>query len=94
MNLDHWRAYWQGEGAPPDLSAPHVDYPHTPGYLHDCPACAARCHCSPGSADCVFDGYHSQFCRTCGDPSDNGEGWDGECGNCADRTYRRELGDD
>lgn len=24
-------------------------------------------------------------CRQCGAPSDNGEGWDGLCGNCADK---------
>jgi len=31
----------------------HVDYPHTPGYLYDCPACEAECFCTPGSAQCV-----------------------------------------
>ena len=25
-------------------------------------------------------------CRTCGGPNDDGEGYDGECGECADRT--------
>lgn len=25
-------------------------------------------------------------CRVCGDSADNGEGWDGMCGNCADRA--------
>lgn len=25
-------------------------------------------------------------CRECGEPNDNGEGWDGLCGNCADRA--------
>lgn len=29
----------------------HADYPHTPGYLIDCSACAAVCHCS--DATCV-----------------------------------------
>lgn len=30
-------------------------------------------------------------CRTCGEPNDDGEGYDGECGNCADkRESRRE----
>ena len=24
-------------------------------------------------------------CRNCGSPTDDGEGWDGLCGNCADR---------
>ena len=24
----------------------HVDYPHFPGTLYDCPACEARCHCT------------------------------------------------
>lgn len=34
-------------------------------------------------------------CRTCGDRyPDAGDGWDGECGNCADRTYVAEFGDE
>jgi hypothetical protein len=33
-------------------------------------------------------------CRTCGGPNDNGEGWDGECGDCADRTAAEEDGED
>lgn len=74
-------------------AAGHVDYPHHPGFLVDCGACEARCHCTPRSAMCVYIGYHRQFCRTCDEPSDNGEGWDGECGNCADVTYRKEQGE-
>lgn len=37
----------------------HVNYPHTPGYLYDCAACEERCHCTPGSAECVFEGEHT-----------------------------------
>ncbi len=30
-------------------------------------------------------------CRTCGDRyPDAGDGWDGECADCADRTYNAE----
>lgn len=36
----------------------HVDYPHWPGYLIDCPACEAECHCAPGNAECVYEGEH------------------------------------
>jgi len=36
----------------------HVDYPHTPGHLYDCPACEARCYCTPGNAVCVYEGEH------------------------------------
>lgn len=37
----------------------HVASPdHHPGYLHDCAACEARCHCTPGSAECVYGGEH------------------------------------
>ena len=37
---------------------PHVNYPHTPGYLHDCPACESRCHCEgTTNSPCV---YHDQ----------------------------------
>lgn len=32
----------------------HVDYPHHPGFLHDCPGCMARCHCEEDSATCVW----------------------------------------
>lgn len=37
----------------------HVDYPHFSGYLFDCPACEASCHCAPGNAECVFEGEHN-----------------------------------
>lgn len=30
----------------------HVDYPHEPGRLYDCPECEKRCHCTDGS--CVY----------------------------------------
>lgn len=71
----------------------HADYPHHHGYLMGCPGCEARCHCRPGNAECVFDGYHREWCRTCEEATlDDGEGWDGECGNCADRTYAAEGG--
>ncbi len=36
-------------------------------------------------------------CRTlgcCGDPDDDGDGWDGFCGTCADRPYAAELNED
>lgn len=45
----------------------HVAYPHWPGRLHDCPACEARCHCTPrivegrtyrdaSVVECVYEG--------------------------------------
>lgn len=43
----------------------HVDYPHNPGCLHDCPACEASCHCDPAAVavgrqtECVFEGEHT-----------------------------------
>lgn len=36
----------------------HVDYPHEPGYLPDCPACEAVCWCDGESAECVYGGEH------------------------------------
>jgi hypothetical protein len=36
----------------------HADYPHSAGALYDCAACEAQCHCTPDSAECVFDGPH------------------------------------
>lgn len=38
----------------------HVDYPHNPGQLYDCPACEAECLCNPikimlgEETQCVF----------------------------------------
>lgn len=45
------------EGMP--LPLEHVDYPHEPGRLYDCPACEAECHCSEvkrlqGETECLF----------------------------------------
>lgn len=31
----------------------HIDYPHAPGSLYDCPACEAECNCDVGF-DCVY----------------------------------------
>ena len=38
------------------LPLEHVDYPHEPGRLYDCPACEAECWCTgrPGDTQCVF----------------------------------------
>lgn len=30
--------------------------------------------------------HEDTHCRSCGEPSDDGEGYDGLCGNCADRV--------
>ena len=48
-------------GRPPTPGRHHVhaDYPHVPGRLYDCPACEARCHCTPGDAECVYGGQHN-----------------------------------
>lgn len=40
----------------------HVNYPHEPGRLYDCPACEARCHCGPEVArgeavPCIWEGH-------------------------------------
>jgi hypothetical protein len=37
----------------------HVDYPHEPGRLYDCPACESSCHCVPGYTQCVYSGKHN-----------------------------------
>jgi hypothetical protein len=37
-----------GETADQPNRAGHVDYPHTPGTLYDCPACEADCFCADG----------------------------------------------
>jgi hypothetical protein len=43
---------------------PHADYPHDPGYLYDCPACEASCHCTTGHTECVYDGDHNGTAAT------------------------------
>lgn len=35
----------------------HVNYPHFPGRLYDCPACEERCHCSVDGSECVWSGH-------------------------------------
>lgn len=56
---EHDAAAGDAADALPDMDeAPHVDYPHTPGYLFDCAACESRCHCTPGHAECVYAGQH------------------------------------
>ena len=50
---------WLDPHRPRPVRGPdHVDYPHEPGYLHDCPACEARCHCEQYSPMCVYTGRH------------------------------------
>jgi hypothetical protein len=41
----------------------------------------------------IVEETDEDVCRTCGGPNDNGEGWDGECGDCADRTAAEEDDD-
>lgn len=40
----------------PDCHPAHVNYPHEPGQLYDCPACERECLCTgqPGHTECVF----------------------------------------
>lgn len=40
-------------------------------------------HCDTDVNNCEID-----HCSTCGADASNGEGWDGKCGNCADRAER------
>ena len=54
------------------IAIEHVDYPHEPGRLHDCPACEAQCHCGPGVAagtetECVWPPHEEEkTCVHCG----------------------------
>jgi len=45
------------KGAPGHDQFEHVDYPHHPGHLIDCPACEAKCHCTPDTTECVWSGH-------------------------------------
>ena len=70
----------------------HVNYPHTPGYLYDCPACEESCHCSPDSAECVWPG-HDGVLRDRWAPGETarftyGLPWDGGSEICADLYHR------
>lgn len=40
----------------------HIDYPHHPGTLYDCPACERECYCAPG-LDCVHCALESEALR-------------------------------
>ncbi|MBA2951418.1 hypothetical protein [Streptomyces himalayensis] len=42
--VDGWSDMWV---------AKHVDYPHEPGRLYDCPACESECHCIEEEEPCV-----------------------------------------
>jgi hypothetical protein len=39
----------------------HIDYPHNPGFLYDCPACEAECFCT-SEADCVYCAIEMEEC--------------------------------
>ena len=46
-----------------------------------------RAHAGIGEPDDCDRGPSCPLaCRQCGEPADDGEGWDGLCGNCADRA--------
>lgn len=36
----------------------HDDYPHEPGRLPGCSACEDECHCTPDTAECVWEGHN------------------------------------
>lgn len=62
--------------------------------------CSAGCAGDIASGDADLSDYHrvtaegvdDDFCSTCGGSLDDGEGWDGYCGNCADRVVNEEEG--
>jgi len=57
-HFGRWQRGPGGEPLPlPRLADVHVDYPHHPGHLYDCPACEASCHCTPGDAQCIWPGH-------------------------------------
>lgn len=50
--------WWSEPSAIADTDTPgHVTYPHEHGYLLDCVACESECHCTPGTAECVWSGH-------------------------------------
>ena len=79
-----------------ETTTEHVDYPHEPGRLYDCPACEGACHCRPGETECVFDGEHDPhsceefLVETGTSPSRSGafEVWE-ECERCGSQRNRR-----
>jgi hypothetical protein len=58
------------ETAADPATVPHVDYPHEPGTLYDCPACESTCHCGWGEGPvCVHCAIKAESsCPLCGDP--------------------------
>ena len=55
------------------------------GYNDDHLTIAQRAGDDLDNALCT-DCFEETHCRSCGEPSDDGEGYDGLCGNCADRV--------
>jgi hypothetical protein len=59
---------------------------HEPFTLHLVDYLDVVARYEPAAADDPDD----EACRTCRASTGDGEGWDGECGNCADRSYAAE----
>lgn len=55
------------------------------GYNDDCLTPLQRAGEDLDNAWCT-DCWEETHCRSCGSSSDDGEGYDGLCGNCADRV--------
>lgn len=66
-------------GEPVNQPVAHVDYPHTPGTLYDCPACEAECFCADGF-QCVHCALEQEQARAQVDTPPIGDltGGDGE----------------
>jgi hypothetical protein len=46
--------------------------------------------CDVQDLDSVVADVRAQYsCKECGKPNNDGEGWDGLCGNCADKAERK-----
>lgn len=52
------------------------------------PGAAAVAAAGPDPFD--DDSFDDDTCSQCGEPCDDGEGWDGLCGDCADRAFAAE----
>jgi hypothetical protein len=53
-----------GDRADRPTPVDHVDYPHSPGTLYDCPACEAACFCT--------DGFQCVHCALAAEQADGG----------------------
>jgi len=60
-------------------------------YQPACDECGHEYWADDPDDEAVCPECAAEKCSECGEPLDDGEGYDGKCGNCADRAEGREF---